>query len=103
VWATEETLISNYIPYLIEYYVFTVIALQSLYPENATKFKYTPYKPIGYWNDIQNQRSFFDQLAIKLNIQKPEDWYHVTTQLVVDEGGSFVTTLYKGSLAEGKY
>jgi hypothetical protein len=55
----------------------------------------------GYWKDLQNQKKFFDQLAIKWNIQKPEDWHKVTYKMVVKEGGSFVSDYYNGSLTQG--
>jgi hypothetical protein len=55
-----------------------------------------------YWNDITRQRAFFDQLAIKLNIQTPEDWYNVNVRTVEAEGGSFISK-YKGSLLRGIY
>jgi hypothetical protein len=59
-------------------------------------------KPRGYWKDKQNHKAFFDQLAIKWNIQKPEDWNTVTTEMVVKEGGGhFITMSYNGSLKLG--
>jgi hypothetical protein len=55
------------------------------------------------WKDIPNQRFFFDKLAAKLNIQKPEDWYSVQIETVLKEGGTFVNSVYKGSLIRGKF
>jgi hypothetical protein len=47
---------------------------------------------------------FFDQLAIKLNIQKPEDWLEVHSKTVLKERGSvFLHKLHNGSLIKGKY
>jgi hypothetical protein len=54
----------------------------------------------GYWNDKVNQKDFLDRLAIKLNIQKPEDWIKVSTKLVLNEGGHFLKK-YDGSLIKG--
>jgi hypothetical protein len=77
-----------------------VLALQAVYPE------FTPAewksKPRGYWKDKENQKAFFEQLASKLNIQKPEDWHLVTKQTIKDEGGSFVDKYYNYSLVKGK-
>jgi hypothetical protein len=53
------------------------------------------------WKDINNQRSFFDQLAIKLNVKTPEDWSKVMHKTVLQEGGTFVNNYYKGSLLRG--
>jgi hypothetical protein len=56
----------------------------------------------GYWKDKQNQKEFFDQLAIKWNIQNPEDWNKVTREMVYKEGGrDFLNTFYNGSLQQG--
>jgi hypothetical protein len=57
--------------------------------------------PRGHWKDKENQKAFLDQLAIKLNIQKPEDWYKVTSQLVLEKGGSFLAKYYNYSLIRG--
>jgi hypothetical protein len=58
-------------------------------------------RPVGYWKDKQNQKAFFDQLAVKWNIQKLEDWNKVTNEMVLKEGGSFIDRYYKGSLQLG--
>ena len=58
-------------------------------------------KPRGYWKDKENQKAFFDQLAIKWNIQRPEDWNKVTCDTMVRKGGSFINAYYNGSLKQG--
>jgi hypothetical protein len=73
--------------------------LKRLYPEG--KWEEPSKAPSGHWNDIQNQRKFFDDLASKLNVKQPDDWYDVQTRTVVKEGGSFINRLYKGSLIQG--
>ena len=70
--------------------------MQAVYPDYVPRLK-----PQGYWKDKENQKAFFDQLAIKWNIQKPEDWYEVTYKMVVKEGGSFIAHYYNGSLQQG--
>jgi hypothetical protein len=41
-------------------------------------------------------------MAIKLNIQKPEDWFNVSwNTMVKKEGGMFINAYYKGSIAQG--
>jgi hypothetical protein len=71
-------------------------ALQAVYPDYKPTAKYQ-----GYWKDKANQKKFFDQLAIKWNIQKPEDWSKVTKKMVVMEGGSFINYHYRGFLHLG--
>jgi hypothetical protein len=61
-----------------------------------------PVLTFGRWKDKKNQKEFFDQLAAKWNIQKPEDWNKVSRKMVLKEGGSFVSTYYNGSLIKGK-
>jgi hypothetical protein len=69
--------------------------LQEIYPG------FTPErKPQGYWKDKQNQKEFFDKLAIQLNIQKPEDWNHVTSSMV-SEGRGFISNYYNDSVQQG--
>jgi hypothetical protein len=58
-------------------------------------------KPRGYWSDREKQKEFFNQLAIKWNIQKPEDWNKVTHKMALKEGGNFIATYYGGSLQRG--
>jgi hypothetical protein len=58
-------------------------------------------RPKGHWNDIANQKIFFDQLAETLKIQRPEDWYNVSVESVVSKGGSFLNSHYNGSLVRG--
>ena len=84
----------------VEVINFVMLALKAIYPEYVAE---RMHKPKRYWADIRNQKDFFDNLAIKLNIQKPEDWYRVTSKMVVDEGGTFVSNNYGGSLIRGNY
>jgi hypothetical protein len=78
----------------------TSIALNAVYPEYNLSAPIR--KPKGHWNDILNQRIFLDQLAEKLKVKKPEDWYNVTVNTVLQHGGSFVKTNYNTSLVRGK-
>jgi hypothetical protein len=77
-----------------------LLALRAVYPEYHWQ-EQGNHLPQGYWNSLQNQRQFFDSLAKKFNIQKPEDWYKITVDEVVHNGGSFIQRHYKGSLLRG--
>jgi hypothetical protein len=55
----------------------------------------------GYWKDKKNHKAFFDQLAIKWNITKLEDWNKVTTRSLLQEGGRFINHYYNGSIQQG--
>jgi hypothetical protein len=58
-------------------------------------------KPHEYWKDKQNQKEFFDQLAIKWNIQTPNDWNKVTQKMLYKEGGHFIRKYYNNSPQRG--
>jgi hypothetical protein len=78
----------------------TYIALQACYPEHS--WKEVKKLPQGYWKDPKHQRLFFDQLAVKLNLKKPEEWLTLNIQTVMRHSGSwFIKTVYKGSLLQG--
>jgi hypothetical protein len=62
-----------------------------------------PAKKDVNWKNEANRKAFFDQLAIKWNIQKPEDWNTVTIQMVLKEGGQFIKKYYNSSLRQGTY
>jgi hypothetical protein len=70
--------------------------LRTVYPEY--NWKKPERKPNGHWDDLYNQKAFFDELAIRLNIKKPEDWYSVSVEKVMKMGGSFIHKRYNGSL-----
>jgi hypothetical protein len=76
-------------------------ALRTIYPENQHIWQHQSLKRKGYWRDAKNRRLFFDQLANKLNLKRPEDWYRVTSHTVVKEGGHFIKTYYNGSVVQG--
>jgi hypothetical protein len=77
--------------------------LERVYPEHEQVWAQhkSKHKVTGYWKDVKNQRSFFDQLAIKLNVKQPEDWLNVTSE-VLKESKGFVNTYYNGSVVQGK-
>jgi hypothetical protein len=60
---------------------------------STTKYKRRP-KPPGYWKNKENQKAFFDQLAVKWNFQNKDDWNKVTEEMVLKEGGYFLKTHY---------
>jgi hypothetical protein len=71
--------------------------LQTVYPEHSSSF-IAKRSQHGHWKTVFNQREFFDKLAKKWNINRPEDWYKVTTTMIFEEGGFFLRNYYQGSL-----
>eukprot|EP01114_Cavostelium_apophysatum_P020910 TRINITY_DN7146_c0_g1_i1.p1 TRINITY_DN7146_c0_g1~~TRINITY_DN7146_c0_g1_i1.p1 ORF type:complete len:487 (-),score=70.02 TRINITY_DN7146_c0_g1_i1:20-1480(-) len=65
-------------------------ALQTVYPEtkwNVADFPTLDREPSGYWNNVENQRNFFDKLGKELNIQTVKDWGRVTKGDVQERRG----------------
>jgi hypothetical protein len=73
-----------------------------VFPEYTWKEPVAQHKPSGYWNSVQNQRRFFEEAAVKLNIKKPDDWYDVSVDTVRKLGGTFINFHYNGSIVRGK-
>lgn len=72
-------------------------ALQSVFPEHdwvLWKFKQVPR---GYWEDTQNRKGFFDRLFKTLGYQTMEDWYKVTQEDIIKNGGIGVISTYYNS------
>jgi hypothetical protein len=73
-------------------------ALRAIYPH----YNWIPSKfnsvPRNHWSSIANQRQYFDNLAKELGIFQPEDWYHVTKDVVARRNGSGLLRLYGDSL-----
>lgn len=60
----------------------TVAMVRELVPEhkfNTWEFKQVPK---GWWNDIENHRTYFTWLKKSLKIKKPEDWYSIKSRQV---------------------
>lgn len=55
---------------------------------------FTNDQPHGYWNSKQNQRTFFESLATKLNIQRPHQWGRVTKRDLLQAGGGRLLNRY---------
>eukprot|EP01114_Cavostelium_apophysatum_P017176 TRINITY_DN5039_c0_g1_i2.p1 TRINITY_DN5039_c0_g1~~TRINITY_DN5039_c0_g1_i2.p1 ORF type:complete len:696 (+),score=154.40 TRINITY_DN5039_c0_g1_i2:15-2102(+) len=73
-------------------------AVMSTYPEHDWKGYKFHRIPLNYWNDKENQRSFFADLGKKLNFQRWEDWYQISKQEIVEFGGASLLSHYGRSL-----
>ncbi len=51
----------------------------------------------GHWDDINNQRSFLNNLAKKLNINDLSGWYKITQYILEEQGGGGLVRKYNGS------
>jgi hypothetical protein len=76
----------------------TYLALSAVYPEHSFKpWNFSQVGP-GHWDNIQNQREYFDWLAKELNIQDPSEWQNVSYQTVVAYKGGGVLANYGNSI-----
>jgi len=60
----------------------SVAMIRELVPEhtfNTWDFKQVPK---GWWDDIENQKAYFNWLKRSLKIKKPEDWYSIKSRQV---------------------
>jgi hypothetical protein len=87
----------------VKYIIYKLIlqALQTVYPNHP----WDPLKlkniPRGYWTNSSNQLAFMDQLARKLNIEKASDWYRISCDEVVSNGGRSLLGYHQYSLIKG--
>lgn len=70
--------------------------LQAVYPHHA--WEVSRFRLPGYWNDVNNQRHFMDELGKKLAFERLGDWYQITSEQLVHHGGSQLLTKYNGSI-----
>ena len=54
-----------------------------------------PYK---YWQTVENQKIFLDNLSTKLQIKQSNDWFRVTNKNIRENGGHGLLHFYNGSL-----
>lgn len=54
--------------------------------------------PRSYWNSIKNRRNFLDELAIKLDIKKSNDWGKISHRHFNEFGGRSLLSYFNGSL-----
>jgi len=71
--------------------------LKTVYPDK----QWLPWRfskvPGGYWEKLENQRTYLEWLSSKLGYKKMEDWYQVTAKHFEENFGGSLLTLYKGS------
>ena len=77
---------------LLNYYSTTFDALKDSFPElNVMELKSVPN---NFWNKMENQREYFDNLSKKLKLKSLQDWNSVNTSTVLDNNGHWVFSKY---------
>ncbi len=78
--------------------------LLKIFPNSVKPWEVSAPAPVGYWDSIDNQRQFFDQIAKDLRLNRIEDWYGIPKQAVLQKkGGSAVLARYNNSLCRGTH
>lgn len=67
------------------------------YPEYNWKIWKFNKVPSSYWNELKNQRHFFDDLGKELGYEKQEDWYKIQKVNIEMSGGRGILSIYHGS------
>ena len=63
---------------LLEYYGQSLVnLLKFVYPEHPWQIWRFHQVSAGFWDDISNQKMYFDWLAEQLNINDLQDWYNI--------------------------
>ena len=59
------------------------------------KLKFTPNRPPGYWDDVNNIKLFLNTVKEKYNLQSPKDWNEITQlQIKSMKGGNTLLNQY---------
>ena len=82
---------------LLKYNNSRLHLLRTHYPNH--KWHSHLFQPICYgrWRLLQNQRAFVDWLGSKLGLNKMEDWYSVTREMIAKAGGGGILAKYNNS------
>lgn len=72
-------------------------ALQRIYPE----YEWYPWKflraPTGFWNNLQNEKHYFDWLSSELGIDSQEGWYRVSYDTISQNYGAQILKVHNHS------
>eukprot|EP01126_Amoeba_proteus_P018019 TRINITY_DN1895_c0_g2_i4.p1 TRINITY_DN1895_c0_g2~~TRINITY_DN1895_c0_g2_i4.p1 ORF type:complete len:406 (-),score=71.79 TRINITY_DN1895_c0_g2_i4:1126-2343(-) len=99
-WYTEprvNTQLPRLRPLLARHNYSLVKALSAIYPEQKWHLHRFKVVPRGYWNDLSNQRAFFESLGSELGFSSPENWYQIDLKTVIDWGGGRLMEKYGNS------
>eukprot|EP01114_Cavostelium_apophysatum_P017295 TRINITY_DN5106_c0_g1_i2.p1 TRINITY_DN5106_c0_g1~~TRINITY_DN5106_c0_g1_i2.p1 ORF type:complete len:690 (-),score=185.35 TRINITY_DN5106_c0_g1_i2:125-2194(-) len=75
-----------------------IYALLNLYPNEewtVHRFKHLPH---NYWESKDNQRTFIEEIAKRLDVKHWEEWYTIKVSDFVECGGAGILNHYGGSL-----
>jgi hypothetical protein len=70
--------------------------LKEFRPEHEWRIWLFGNVPPSHWSDIQNQRKFLEWIADELGMEKQEDWYNVSSTMVMRKHGAGFFMNYYG-------
>lgn len=87
---------------LDRYYSGSLIrALSAMYPNHRWLVWKFAQVPRGFWDNLHNQRAFFEWLGEEIGIKKLDDWHNVKVDTVYRHGGApLLVKYYACSLAK---
>jgi hypothetical protein len=75
--------------------------VSAVFPEFQWIPWHFPFVPRGFWEDLNNQRTYLDWVGQQVRYQTWEDWYQVNSDTVVNHfGGGLLGTHYNNSAAQ---
>jgi hypothetical protein len=74
------------------------VALMELFPEHKWVIWRFSKVPEGFWDKVENRRSFFEWLYKELKLKDTDGWYRVTRTSVARYGGSALLAMHQDSL-----
>lgn len=83
---------------LLEHLSSTYRALQAVYPEHHWQAWKFIRQPKRQYLEHSEQRKYFDWLIEKLELKKMEDWYEISTEEVIRQGGYSFLQAYDRSM-----
>ena len=81
---------------LIKIYKSFTNALSAIYPNYPWIFDKFIRESLGYFKSIENQRKFMEELFYKLKLVSLEDFYNLSTRILIKNGGKKLFKIYYG-------
>ena len=99
--STEEIKQNGGVKILIYYHNQIKELLQTVYPNypwhSNDNFQITKRSKKIYFQKVENQRKFMDELFIKFKLKSIEDWINVSKKIIERNGGKILFSFYDGN------
>jgi hypothetical protein len=76
-------------------------AIQDVYCSHSwLEWKFSQRLSSGFWDQQENRKRFLNNLGCELGLKQMNDWYHVTSKQISENGGSSLLEKYGDSPAK---